>query len=84
MKQLTPISTGKTQTGKPSTPNTSTAPEYDALLKPKAVAEIVGTSVSWIYRAVREGRGFPAPIKMGARCTRWKSSQVMAWIHAQK
>ena len=31
-----------------------------------------------VWRWVREGK-FPKPIKLGANCTRWKSSDVDAW-----
>lgn len=34
---------------------------------------------SWLHQAVREGR-FPAPVIRESRCTRWKISDVRAWL----
>ncbi len=62
----------------------TTATDPDALLRTAVFAELAGTSVSWVYRMHREGfPGFPKPIKMGARCTRWRSGDVRAFLQAQ-
>ncbi len=62
----------------------ATANNPDALLKTAVFAELAGTSVSWVYRKAREGTpGFPKPVKMGARCTRWRSGDVRAFLQAQ-
>lgn len=34
---------------------------------------------SWLYEAVRESR-FPPPVIREPRCTRWKLSDVRAWL----
>lgn len=54
----------------------------DALLRIKTVADATGLSSASIYRKLKIGQ-FPAPIRMGARCTRWKAADVRAWIQAQ-
>ena len=54
----------------------------DALLRIKTVAEQVGLSVATIYRKMGEGQ-FPQPVRLGARCTRFKASDIRAWVAAQ-
>jgi prophage regulatory protein len=54
----------------------------DALLRIKTVEHATGLSGATIYRKVRDG-DFPSPVRMGARCTRWKAADVRAWIQAQ-
>lgn len=56
------------------------APE--ALLRIEVVTAATGRSASTIARMVRRGE-FPAPVKSGARCTRWPASAVRAWLAAQ-
>lgn len=54
----------------------------DALLKITTVVQIVGLSTANIYRRIAAGT-FPAPIKLTARCSRWKSEDIRAWIQSQ-
>ena len=54
----------------------------DALLRIKTVEHATGLSGATIYRKLRAG-DFPKPVRMGARCTRWKAADVRAWIQAQ-
>lgn len=62
----------------------ATAADPDALLRTAVFAQLAGTSVSWVYRMAREGLpGFPKPIKLGARCTRWRSREIRAFLQAQ-
>jgi prophage regulatory protein len=56
--------------------------DKDALLKTATTVELTGLSVSTIRRKVNEGT-FPAPVKLGIRCTRWKAGEVRAWLQAQ-
>jgi prophage regulatory protein len=53
----------------------------DSRLKIQTVIELTGLSASTIRRKTAEGR-FPAPIKDGARCTRWVASSVTNWLRA--
>ena len=39
-------------------------------------------SASWIHDEVRCGR-FPQPMRFGPRCSRWRSSEVRAWLIAR-
>jgi prophage regulatory protein len=39
-------------------------------------------SASWIHDEVRAGR-FPQPLRFGPRCSRWRSSEVRAWLIAR-
>ena len=54
----------------------------DALLKVQTVGAVAGLSTSSIFRKVAAGE-FPEPIRLGKRCTRWKSGAVRAWLAAQ-
>jgi len=54
-----------------------------ALLKIQTVRAVTGMSDSTIFRKTAAGQ-FPEPIRMGARCTRWRSEDVQAWIAAQQ
>lgn len=54
----------------------------DALLRIQTVADATGLSGATIYRKLKAGE-FPSPVRMGARCTRWKAADVRAWIQAQ-
>jgi prophage regulatory protein len=40
---------------------------------------MIGASRSWPWKLARDGR-FPQPIKLSARCTRWRLSDVRAWM----
>lgn len=44
----------------------------------KELSYFLGVSRQTIWRWVREGK-FPAPIKLGPNCTRWKVSDIEAW-----
>lgn len=54
----------------------------DALLKVQTVSAVTGLSASTIHRKVAAS-SFPKPIRLGARCTRWKSREVAEWVRAQ-
>ena len=54
----------------------------EALLKIQVVTAVTGRSESTIRRLVKEGH-FPAPVKDGARCTRWVAGQVSQWLRAK-
>ena len=43
------------------------------------VSNIVGLSKSEIHRKVKAGT-FPAPVRLGRRCTRWNIAEVENWI----
>lgn len=55
------------------------APVHDRLITDKEVAHLLGASRSWPWKLARAGR-FPQPIKLSARCTRWRLSDVQAWM----
>ena len=54
----------------------------DALLQVATVATLTGRGKSTLYAMVRN-RKFPAPLKSGLRCTRWRAGDVTAWLKAQ-
>ena len=43
------------------------------------VRERTGLSRSEIYRRINVGE-FPAPVKIGPRCSAWHSAEIDAWI----
>jgi|YNPMSStandDraft_1061717.scaffolds.fasta_scaffold55162_1 excisionase family DNA binding protein len=53
----------------------------ERLLKVEEVATTVGLSRACIWRWAARGR-FPQPIRLGNKTTRWKRSDVEAWIAA--
>jgi len=40
-----------------------------------------GHVMSTAYK--NKNKDFPTPVKLGARCTRWKAGEVRAWLQAQ-
>jgi len=52
-----------------------------ALMMPSVTSAVTGLSISTLYRKVSAGQ-FPAPVRLGARCTRWKADDVRAWLKA--
>jgi excisionase family DNA binding protein len=53
----------------------------DALLRLSTVEAITGLGRSSIYERIKTGEF--KPIKLGARCTRFRASDVQAWLAAQ-
>lgn len=49
----------------------------------KYLAERYDTSRATIWRWVREGK-FPAPVKIGPNCTRWKLADIEKWEAEQE
>lgn len=56
-----------------------------ALLKMETVQAITSLSRSTIYNkmAAKDGNPFPQPVRIGARCARWKAGAVMDWLASQ-
>ncbi|WP_295372111.1 AlpA family transcriptional regulator [uncultured Pseudacidovorax sp.] len=52
-----------------------------ALLRLSTVEALTGLKRSTIYAKVKAGT-FPAPIKQGARCTRWRAGAVTHWLES--
>jgi prophage regulatory protein len=54
----------------------------DALLRIQTVVALTGISSVSVYRKVASG-DFPAPVKLGTRCTRWRAADVRGWLRAK-
>lgn len=54
----------------------------DALLRLSTVEAITGLSRSTIYAKLKAGE-FVEPVRLGARCTRFRAGDVQAWLVAQ-
>ena len=52
-----------------------------ALLSAKQLRVTLGISNATLYRWTAEGL-FPSPIKLGARCSRWRTADVSDWIES--
>lgn len=57
----------------------SVAENPDALLRFDVVMTLVGFGKSTLFKWSRLGL-FPAPVRLGARCTRWRAGDVTAWL----
>jgi prophage regulatory protein len=55
------------------------APQGEALLRIQVVLQRTSLSKSTLYAKIKEG-SFPAPVRLGARCSRWKASELDAWL----
>lgn len=58
------------------------APPRDRWLDIAGVRARVGCGPSWIYDAIKN-KGFPAPIKLSARCSRWSEAEILSWMANQ-
>lgn len=68
----------------PRAPQTLEAAAHpSALLRISVVRQITGLGTTSIYGKMAKG-DFPAAIRLGARCTRWKSADVMRWVESLK
>lgn len=54
----------------------------EALLRMATVEAITGLARSTIYSKIKAGE-FVEPIRIGARCTRFRAADVNAWLAAQ-
>lgn len=64
------------------TPNTatSTQPAPDKLLRDRDVAEQLGVNRTTVWDMAAGVENFPKPIKLSAKITRWRQSEVQAFI----
>ena len=53
-----------------------------ALLRIETVQALTGMGRSGLYARIA-AKQFPSPIKLGARCSRWRASEVTAWLESQ-
>jgi len=53
----------------------------DALLNLRTVRALSGLGKTSIYALIKSGE--LRPIRMGARCTRFRASEIQAWLRAQ-
>ena len=53
----------------------------DALLNLQTVSALSGLGKTSIYSLIKSGA--LRPIRMGTRCTRFRASEVQAWLRAQ-
>ena len=58
-------------------------PDNQKLATVAEVAAAVTLSVATIHRKVKAGE-FPSPIKMGSRCTRFSSTDDIAWLESKR
>lgn len=63
----------------PATLHPSQPPHSEVLLKLQAVQQRTSLSKSTIYAKIKDGT-FPGPVRLGARCSRWKTSELNSWL----
>ena len=51
----------------------------ERLIRLPSVESLTGLKRAHIYNLAREGK-FPRPLKIGARASAWRETQVQAWI----
>lgn len=56
--------------------------DHHILWDRKVVEQVVGLKTTALYRAIKE-EGLPKPIKVGARRSMWRKSDVLAWIDSR-
>ena len=56
----------------------------DAYLSAKIIAAITGNGISTIWRYSATDPTFPRPIKLSARCTRFRAGDVRAWLASKE
>lgn len=54
---------------------------HDALLKLRTVQALTGLGKTSIYERIKTGEF--KPIRLGARCLRFRAGDVQAWLQAQ-
>jgi prophage regulatory protein len=52
-----------------------------ALMRLETVMAVTGLRKTAIYQRISDGK-FPQPVRLSARCVRWKSDDVRAWVGA--
>jgi len=77
-----PATANAKSTGKVNPQPLAAASVPHALLNIQTVAAVTGISHPTIYRKVA-AKQFPEPVRLGTRCTRWRSADVMEWIAAK-
>lgn len=63
-----------------STRSLDTLPDT-ALLSVREIAQHLGVSQTWVWRATRAGR-IPQPVRLSAKCTRWPAGPVRTALAA--
>jgi prophage regulatory protein len=53
----------------------------DALLKLRTVQALTGLGKTSIYERIKTGEF--KPVRLGARCTRFRAADIQAWLQAQ-
>jgi len=64
------------------TPTVHQGPSENALVRRRAVEQLVQLSRSSIYAAVSAGT-FPAPVRIGSRAVAWRLAEVLSWVAAR-
>ena len=53
--------------------------KLDRMMRISEVIDVLGVSRSTLYRMVAGG-GFPRPVRVGQRATRWRQSDIQQWM----
>lgn len=55
----------------------------DALLTLRTASAVAGLSTATLYRKAKTDPSFPRLVRMGARCTRIRAGDLIAWLAVQ-
>ena len=67
----------------PKTENIDTLPDM-AMIDVKTLASLMGVSTMTVWRRVNDTPNFPQPMKLSARCTRWKLGDVRKMLKGEQ
>jgi predicted DNA-binding transcriptional regulator AlpA len=56
----------------------------EAMTSVKVIAALTGNGVSTVWRYAALNPDFPKPIKLSARCTRFRVGEVRAYLNSRK
>lgn len=64
-------------------PQQATHEPRGRLIRLNEVENFTGLKKSTIYALMREGGGFPHPVRLTARAVAWREAEIQAWCAAR-
>lgn len=56
----------------------------DILVSASQIATPAGVTVGTVWHWNRTISDFPKPLKISSRCTRWRKSEIEAWLESRR
>jgi predicted DNA-binding transcriptional regulator AlpA len=54
-----------------------------ALTSVRTIARYMGVGISTVWRYAQQDPDFPRPVKLSARCTRWRVGDIRSYLKAR-